>query len=271
MLKEKIDETLLYIKSRTDLTPDLALVLGTGLGELAEELENAVFIPYGDIPHFAVSTAPSHKGRLAVGKMGGKTVVCMQGRLHYYEGHSMEDITYPIKVFHQWGIETVILTNSCGGLDPNFTPGDLMVITDHINYMGVNPLRGPNDDFLGPRFPDMCKVYKKELRDVAHAAARKAGIPLKEGIYIGYMGPSFETPAEIRLFQSFGGTAVGMSTVPEAIVANWCGMKVLAMSCVTNLAAGILDQPLTGEEVMEVAGKAGAKFQVLLKQIIEMI
>lgn len=268
MIEQHIEESIRAIRTRTDLIPELALILGTGLGELAEELQDAVFIPYGDIPHFCVSTAPSHKGRLAIGRLGGKVVMCMQGRVHFYEGYSMADITYPIKVFRKMGIGTILLTNSCGGLNPDFKPGDLMVITDHINYMGTNPLIGANDDSMGPRFPDMSKIYKKELRDLAHSAAKELGLSLREGIYVSYMGPSFETPAEIRLFQSFGGSAVGMSTVPEAIIANWCGMKVLAISCVTNLAAGILDQPLTGEEVIEVANEAGVRFRKLLKAIV---
>jgi purine-nucleoside phosphorylase len=264
-------ETADFILSKTKLKPELGIVLGSGLGALGEKLEEACFIPYSEIPHFVSSTAPGHKGRVIIGKLGGKMLFCMQGRVHYYEGYTMRQITYPVRIMKKIGIQTLILTNSCGGLNPEFAPGDLMVITDHINFMGQNPLIGPNEEQFGVRFPDMTKAYSRDLISLAKQTAAEKGIQLREGVYIAYSGPSFETPAEIRLFQQFGGSAVGMSTVPEAIVASHCKMKLLALSCVTNLAAGILDVPLSGEEVIEVAGKAGEKFTLLLTEIIKRI
>lgn len=265
------DESAAFIREKTSHIPAIGLVLGSGLGPLGETLEAPVVIPYGDIPHFVKSTAPDHKGRLVIGQLGGKTVFCMQGRFHYYEGYSMPEITFPVRVMKRLGIRTLILTNACGGLMREFSPGDLLLITDHINFMGTNPLIGPNAEEFGPRFPDMSKAYTPDLADCARRAAKDLGIPLKEGVYLGYSGPSFETPAEIRLFQSFGASAVGMSTVPEAVVARHCGMKILAISCITNLAAGILDQPITSEEVTEAAGKAAEKFGRLLLEIIRRI
>jgi len=264
-------ETADYIRSKTKLEPELGIVLGSGLGALGDNLDEAVFIPYGEIPHFVSSTAPGHKGRIVVGKLGGRTILCMQGRVHYYEGYTMRQITYPVRVMKKLGIGTLILTNSCGGLDPRFSPGDLLVITDHINFTGQNPLIGPNEEEFGVRFPDMTKAYSRELIALAKQVATNEGILLREGVYIGYSGPSFETPAEIRLFQQIGGSAVGMSTVPEAIVASHCKMRLLALGCVTNLAAGILDVPLTGEEVIEVAAKASEKFKRLITEIIRRI
>ena len=262
-------ETADYIRSKTKHKPELGVILGSGLGALGDSLEEADFIPYGEIPHFVPSTAPGHKGRIVIGKLGGKTLLCMQGRVHYYEGYTMRQITYPVRVMKKLGIKTLILTNSCGGLNPEFSPGDLLVITDHINFTGQNPLIGPNEEEFGARFPDMTQAYSRELIALAKQAASDANILLREGVYVGYSGPSFETPAEIRLFQQFGGSAVGMSTVPEAIVASHCKMRLLALSCVTNLAAGILDVPLTGEEVIEVAAKAGEKFTRLITEIIK--
>jgi len=264
-------ETSDFIASKTALKPDLGIILGSGLGALGNRLEDASIIPYSEIPHFVSSTAPGHEGRIVIGKLGGKTILCMQGRFHYYEGYTMKQITYPVRVMKKLGIQTLILTNSCGGLNPDFVPGDLMLISDHINFMGQNPLIGSNEEQFGARFPDMTRVYSRDLAALAKQVASEKGINLREGIYVGYSGPSFETPAEIKLFQLFGGSAVGMSTVPEAIVASHCGMRVLAMSCVTNLAAGILDVPLSGEEVIEVAGKAADKFIRLVTEIIKRI
>jgi purine-nucleoside phosphorylase len=264
-------ETVDFIVSKTQLKPDLGIILGSGLGALGDRLEDACIIPYGEIPHFVSSTAPGHHGRIIIGKLGNKTILCMQGRFHYYEGYTMQQITYPVRVMKKLGIKTLILTNSCGGLNPEFAPGDLMVITDHINFMGQNPLIGPNEDQFGVRFPDMTRAYSRNLIALAKNTAADTGILLREGVYVAYSGPSFETPAEIRLFQQFGGSAVGMSTVPEAIVASHCKMELLALSCITNLAAGILDVPLTGEEVLEVAGRAGEKFMRLITEIIKRI
>ena len=268
MLNQKIDETIAFLNGKTNLKPEIALVLGSGLGSLGDELEDSVAIDYEEIPHFMRSTAPGHKGRIIIGKLMGKTVLCMQGRFHYYEGYTMQQITYPIRVMSALGVKTLVLTNACGGLDTSFKPGDLMLISDHINYMGANPLIGQNEDRFGVRFPDMTHTYKKELREIAKASAKDLGIDLKEGVYIGYSGPSFETPAEIRMMQGFGGDAVGMSTVPEAIVASHCKMDVMAISCIANLAAGLLDVPLSGDDVIEVTNKAGKTFIGLLREIL---
>ncbi len=269
MLNRQIEETVAFLKSKTNLQPEIGMVLGSGLGALGDKLEDACRIPYDEIPNFVKSTAPGHKGQIIIGRLEGKTVLCMQGRFHYYEGYTMQQITYPVRVMKAMGVETLVLTNACGGLDPTFTPGDLMVITDHINFMGNNPLIGPNADSFGTRFPDMTHAYNQDLIALAKETAKDLDINLKQGVYISYSGPSFETPAEIRLFQQFGGNAVGMSTVPEAIVANHSGIKVLGISCITNLAAGILDQPLTGEEVIEVANQVGQKFIGLLTEVVK--
>jgi purine-nucleoside phosphorylase len=265
---QRVGETIAYLRTKTGLKPEIGLVLGSGLGYLGDQLEEEAAIPYAEIPHFVKSTAPDHQGRLLIGRLRGKTLFCMQGRFHYFEGYTMKQITYPVRVMRALGIGTLMLTNASGGLKRDFSPGDLMLITDHINFMGMNPLIGPNDDDFGPRFPDMSTVYTPALADLARKTAADLGIPLREGVYLGYSGPSFETPAEIRLFQSFGAGAVGMSTVPEAIAARHAGLKILAISCVTNLAAGILDQPISGEEVIVAAKAAGKKFTALLSEII---
>jgi purine-nucleoside phosphorylase len=267
-LLEKTRESIGFIRSKTDLQPEIALVLGSGLGDMGEKLETPCFIPYGEIPHFAQSTAPSHKGRLIIGRLGGKTVLCMQGRFHYFEGYSLAEVTYPVRVMKARGIKTLILTNAAGGMKEEFRPGDLMLITDHINFLGNNPLIGPNAGDFGPRFPDMTRNYTPELQALARDSAAALDITLREGVYMAYMGPSFETPAEIRLFRSFGVSAVGMSTVPEAIVAGHSGLRLLAISCITNLAAGILDKPISSDEVEGIAGTAGEKFAALLTEII---
>lgn len=271
MLLEKVMESVEYIKSKTNLEPKIGIILGTGLGELVDKIENQIILPYEDIPNFPVSTAPGHKSRLVIGEIKGKAVFCMQGRFHYYEGYSMQEVTYPIRVMQKFGIEKLIITNASGGLNPKFNPGDLMVIDNHINFMGNNPLIGQNQEAFGPRFVDMSKPYDPNLILIAHEAAKKIDISLRQGVYVGCSGPSFETAAEIKLFGSFGGSAVGMSTVPEVIVANHGGIRVLAISCITNLGTGILDQPLTVEEVFETAAIAGNKFRKLLESIIEMI
>lgn len=263
-----INETVSFIRSNTNHHPEIGLVLGSGLGALADTLSEPTFLTYGEIPHFAASTAPGHKGRLVIGKLGDKTLLCMQGRFHYYEGYSMKQVTYPIRVMKALGIKTLILTNASGGLDLGFAPGDFMLITDHINYMGVNPLIGPNEDEFGVRFPDMSRVYSRELGEIAKTAAKDLGITLRQGVYVGFTGPSYETPAEIKMFQILGAGAVGMSTVPEAIVASHCRMEVLGISCISNLASGILDVPLTGEEVIEVCDRAGDEFTRLITGVI---
>lgn len=266
---EKAQEAVAYLKSQTEYQPEIAIVLGSGLGGLADKLENPIAIPYSTIPHFLKSTAPGHKGQLVIGKLSGKTVLCMQGRFHLYEGYPIQEIVFPIRVMKVWGIQKLILTNAAGSTDLDIQPGELMVIKDHINFMGQNPLTGPNEEEFGPRFHDMGSIYNPELRDCAKQAASELGISLKEGVYLGYMGPSYETPAEIRAFQLLGANAVGMSTVPEAIAANHADMDILAISCITNMAAGILKEKLDENHVIEVANRAGEKFQSLVTLIIE--
>jgi len=228
-----------------------------------------VAIPYGDIPHFPVSTAPGHHGQLVVGKCGGKTVAVMEGRFHVYEGWSLLDVTYPIRVLRALGAKTLILSNASGGMNPRFEQGDLMLITDHINLMGVNPLIGPNDESLGPRFPDMSEPYDLKLQALVKKIALQERIPLKEGVYVGVTGPNLETRAEYRFLKLIGADAVGMSTVPEAIAARHMGMEVLGISCITNMAAGVLPQPLRHEEVLEMARRVRGAFTSLLEGIIE--
>ena len=257
------------IRARVAMTPKIGIVLGSGLGELGEKVENPTAVPYGDLPGFPVSTAPGHVGQFILGTLGGQPVVCMQGRLHYYEGHAFYDILLPVRVMRLLGVETLILTNAAGGINPSFSVGDIMLITDHINFMGANPLIGPNDDQFGCRFPDMSFAYAPKLRELAKACAKETGIELKEGVYLACSGPSYETPAEIRAFRTLGADAVGMSTVPEVIGANHCGMQVLAFSLISNMAAGILKQKLTEEEVLEAGRQKGAQMQALIQNIVE--
>ncbi|HOO25231.1 MAG TPA: purine-nucleoside phosphorylase [Clostridiales bacterium] len=257
-----------YIKSQISTLPEIGVILGSGLGSLAEKLEDPFFINYGDIPGFPRSTAPGHKGRLAFGRLSGKNLVCMQGRFHFYEGYKMSEIALPIRTLKLLGIKTLIVTNAAGGVNTSFEVGDLMLIKDHINMMGTNPLIGPNADDFGERFPDMSKTYTPALRELAHKAAAKLGMSLHEGVYCGCTGPSYETPAEIRAFRVLGADTVGMSTVPEVIVAGHCGLPILAISLVTNMAAGVLDQPLSGDEVIEIGNKKSAELQALVAEII---
>lgn len=266
---EHIEEARDYILQQTDYRPTIGLILGSGLGGLAGEIEEAVVIPYGSIPHFAQSTVESHAGQLVIGKLEGKIVVAMQGRFHYYEGHSPAAVTFPVRVMKAIGVHDLIITNACGAINESFQPGDLMVISDHINMMGINPLIGPNDERLGVRFPDMSAAYHPELRAFARKVADKQQIDIQEGVYVSWSGPAFETPAEIRMMRIVGGDAVGMSTVPEVIVANHAGLRVLAISCICNMAAGILPQPITADEVFEAAGNARNKFAALLKGILQ--
>lgn len=266
-----IKDTLDYIETYTDnFHPEIGIVLGSGLGELADKYCEYA-IPYEKIPGFAKSTIEGHKGRLVFSHIGDKKVVMMQGRNHYYEGHSMEDITYPIKVMKKLGVKTIILTNAAGAINKSFRPGDLMVITDHINNMGANPLRGKNDDEFGTRFPDMSEIYNKELIKLVDAAAKKLDINVKHGVYIASSGPSYETPAEIRVARTMGADAAGMSTVPEAIVASWCGIKVIGLSCISNYASGVSDKKLSHQEVVETANKVKEKFKQLVVLLIKNI
>ncbi len=257
-----------YIRTIVRDKPQIGIILGSGLGALAEKIEAPVFIDYADIPGFAVSTAPGHKGRFVFGRLAGKFVVCMQGRFHYYEGREMSEIVLPVRVMKQLGIEALVVTNAAGGVNTSFSVGDLMLIKDHINFMGTNPLIGPNADEYGPRFCDMGKTYTPRLREAAKEAAKRRGVELKEGVYLACTGPSYETPAEIRAFRTLGADAVGMSTVPEVIAASHCSLPVLAISLITNMAAGILDQPLSGEEVIEIGNKQSGVMSSLVEEII---
>ena len=259
-------EAVTAIRARVADVPAVAIVLGSGLGRLADDVAEPVRIPYGEIPGWKKSTVQGHAGELVVGQLGGKLVAVMKGRLHYYEGYDMDAVTYPIRVFTEWGIETVILTNACGGLNPSFKAGDLMVISDHISFMPANPLRGPNDDALGSRFPDMVGVYTEELRALAHSV----DADLREGIYVAVPGPNFETPAELRMLRGWGADAVGMSTVPEVIVARHGGMRVLAISTVTDMATGIPGQieHVHHEEVLAVANAAGERLARLVTGVV---
>lgn len=268
---DSIKASVEYIRARVSIHPTVGLVLGSGLGGYADTLEDAVRIPYSEIPNFPVPTIPGHAGALVFGKKCGQEVVVLQGRIHYYEGLPQREITLPIRVLALLGVKTVVLTNACGGVNLDFKPGDLMLISDHINYSGANPLIGPNMDEFGPRFPDMSDLYTASLREKIKENAQKAGILLREGVYAMYSGPSFETPAEIRMFRFMGADTVGMSTVPEAIVAGHSGMQVVGVSCITNMAAGILPVKLTHEEVTETANRVKQVFQKLIDLIVETV
>ncbi len=265
---ERADNAARYIAKKTKLRPKIALVLGSGLGALADEFTDATHIPYAKIPDFPRSTAIGHAGQLVIGKVDGIEVAGMQGRVHLYEGYSVKDVAFPIRVFARLGVKAVILTNAAGGIKKEFTQGRLVVISDHINLQGVNPLSGPNDEHFGPRFPDMSTAYDKLFRELALAEGRLLKIELGVGVYAALAGPSYETPAEIRYLRSIGADLVGMSTVPEVIAARHSGLRVLGISCVTNAAAGILDQPLDHEEVLQTAERVKEQFIALLRGVI---
>lgn len=260
-----------YIASRTTYKPEIGLILGSGLGAIADQIEQAEYYSYSSLPHFPISTVEGHEGKLVIGKFQGKQVVAMQGRFHYYEGYTMEDVTFPIRVMTLLGVEKLVVTNAAGAVNTDFTPGDLMIINDHINLSGNNPLIGRNLEEFGTRFPDMSNAYDRELITKIRDIAKSLGIHIKEGVYTMFSGPTYETPAEIRMVRVLGGDAVGMSTVPEVIVANHSGMKVVGISCMTNMAAGILEQPLNHEEVMETSVKVREKFITLMANIIKNI
>jgi purine-nucleoside phosphorylase len=267
--RNQIIEARDYIQARTRIKPELALVLGSGLGDLVDEVVVDAEFPYHEIPNFAVSTVEGHAGKLVLGTLKGREVAVMQGRLHYYEGHPMSAVIFPIRVLQALGAETLFVTNAAGGLNPAYTPGDLMLIVDHINMMGDNALIGPNDQALGPRFPDMTNTYTPALRDLALAIAAQEGIPLQQGVYAAWSGPTFETPAERRFLRLIGGDAVGMSTVPEVTAARHMGMQILGFSVITNVATGLADQPPDDHlEVLETAQRAGKTLAHLLGQII---
>lgn len=260
-----------YIKGKIKNQPEIGIVLGSGLGDFADSIEDKIEIPYTEIPGFPVSTVKGHDGKLIFGKINSKEVCVMKGRIHYYEGYDIKEVVYPIEVLAGLGIKTLILTNAAGGVNTDFEPADLMIINDHINLMGKNPLIGPNDEDLGPRFPDMTDLYNKDLIEVAEKSAKKLGIDIQEGVYMYFTGPSYETAAEVRMARILGADAVGMSTVPEAIIARHRGLKILGISTITNMSTGILDTPLDHTEVVEVGQEVAGKFKELLKEIIEEI
>src|SRR5690625_2141550 len=268
MDQHAILEATNYIEQKLTLKPQIGLILGSGLGVLADEMDDKTVIQYKDIPHFPEPTVAGHKGRLVIGTIEGKYIITMQGRFHYYEGYTMEQITFPVLVFKQMGIESLMITNAAGGINKSFQPGDLMIITDHINQMGTNPLIGPNNDELGTRFPDMSQVYDLEYIEHAIACANDLDIKVKKGVYVGNTGPVYETPAEIKMLRTLGADAVGMSTVPEAIVARHASLKVLGISCISNMAAGVLDQPLSHKEVIETTETVKGDFLRLIKKLI---
>ena len=265
---EQAAEAAAFISAQTSLRPAVAVVLGSGLGAFASELADAVAIAFSEIPHFPQSTVPGHSGRLVIGTLAGTPVAVMQGRVHAYEGYSSTQVTFPIRVLAAFGVRGVVLTNAAGGIRQSFAQGDLVLISDHINFSGRNPVSGPNDDRLGPRFFDMTEAYSLRLRKLAHEAADRDGIPMQEGVYLSLLGPSFETPAEIRAFRNWGADLVGMSTVQETIVARHMGLEVLGISCVTNMAAGIQGAPLNHEEVMETGKRVEARLAKLLSRLL---
>jgi len=262
--KSAIQEAAAYIKGKSPEAPEVGLILGSGLGVLADLITEGISIPYNEIPHFPVSTVEGHEGELLIGKIEGRRVVMMKGRFHMYEGYGPEVTAFPVRVMKELGVTSLLVTNAAGGVNTNFTPGDLMLITDQLNLTGHNPLTGPNDNELGVRFPDMSSAYSRRLIQVAKETAAEQGFEFKEGVYAGLLGPTYETPAEIVMLRRQGADAVGMSTVSETIVARHAGIEVLGISCITNMAAGILDQPLNHSEVMETAERVRENFLKLV-------
>lgn len=256
-----------FLHSRTACQPEICIILGSGLDALMDRVRDADIIPYAEIPGFPESSVAGHAARMIFGTLAGRETVLMCGRFHFYEGHSMKQITFPMYVLHEMGVQTLVVTNACGGINETFTPGDLMLITDHINLTGNNPLIGPNDERFGPRFPDMTEVYSAELRRTANEQAEALSIPLKEGVYALFPGPMYETAAEIRAFKALGADAIGMSTVPEATTARYLGMKVLGISCITNMATGIAKKAHSHEAVLEKARQSGERLCMLIEAI----
>ena len=267
----KAEQAAEYIRSHAKMQPQIALVLGSGLGPFADGIAEAVKLSYADIPHFPRPSAQGHAGKLVVGKVGDVVVAAMQGRVHYYEGLPLREVIFPMRVFGRLGVKAAILTNAAGGINTSFSQGALVVLSDHINLQGSNPLIGPNDERFGPRFPDMSRAYWKPYRAIALEEAKRLGINVAVGVYLAVTGPSYETPAEIRAFRSWGADVVGMSTVSEVIAAAHMGIRVLAISCVTNMAAGILDQPLSHQEVLETGERVKGSFMALLQAVLPRI
>jgi purine-nucleoside phosphorylase len=271
-LYEQVQETVQAIRQRAGgLSPRVGIILGSGLGAFADSFERKVVIPYGELPHFPHSSVPGHAGRLVLGLVGGEPVVAMQGRVHSYEGYSSVQVAFPARVLCSLGIRGLVVTNAAGGINSQFVPGDLMAITDHLNLSGWNALTGPNDDRLGPRFPDMSRAYAPSLRELLLQSAQRTQVALRQGVYVMVAGPSYETPAEIRMFRTLGADAVGMSTVPEVVAASHMGVPVVGISCITNLAAGVGDKPLTHEEVAETANRVAGIFSRLLTDFLPVV
>ncbi|OQX55048.1 MAG: purine-nucleoside phosphorylase [Candidatus Cloacimonas sp. 4484_209] len=268
---DRIIEAVGSIKNIVDYKPEIAIILGTGLGALADDIETEKVVPYENIPYFPVSTVETHKGKLIFGMLSGKRIVAMQGRFHFYEGYSMKEITFPVRVMKFLGSDILIVSNACGSVNPHYRPGDIMAITDHINLLGDNPLRGRNDERLGPRFPDMYEVYDPKLIDIAEEIALKEGIRFKKGVYVALAGPNLETGAEYRMLRIIGGDVVGMSTVPEVIVARHMGMRVLGLSVITDMGLADAMKPVSLEDVIEVASRTEPFLTLLIKSVVERI
>lgn len=268
---ESIEKAIEFLENRLNKSPELGLILGSGLGSLADEIINPIKIKYEDIPNFPISTVDGHQGQLVIGELAGKLVIAMQGRFHFYEGYSLKELTFPVRVMIGLGIKSLVVTNAAGGVNEEYEPGDLMIIKDHINFTGQNPLIGENLNELGPRFLDMTWAYNKDYIKIARESGRKLGLNLKEGVYMWFTGPTYETPAEVKLASILGADAVGMSTVPEVVVANHENIKVLGISCITNMAAGILNQPLDHDEVVETSMRVKDNFEKLLIDILKTI
>jgi purine-nucleoside phosphorylase len=265
---ERAEETASHIRSRCGALPETAIVLGSGLGDFADRLTDAMSAAYAALPHWPAASVVGHSGRLVIGNLGSRRVAALAGRAHFYEGHHLSTVTFAVRVMGRLGVRQVILTNAAGGINTSFAQGALMLIDDHINLLGSNPLIGPNDDRFGVRFPDMSEVYSARLRRVADEAAAAAGVPVKHGVYVATPGPSYETPAEIRFFRAIGADAVGMSTVPEAIAARHMGLDVLGISCITNMAAGVLPGPLNHDEVLATTTRVRGSFIALLEAVV---
>jgi purine-nucleoside phosphorylase len=268
-LWDRVEEAASHIRRRCSALPETAIVLGSGLGDFSDTLLDAIATPYTDLPHWPPSTVAGHAGRLVVGTVAGKRIAALSGRVHYYEGHDLAAVVFATRVMARLGVRRLVLTNAAGGINTSFAQGALMIIDDHINMLGSNPLIGPNDDRFGPRFPDMSEVYSARLRNVADEAARARGVPVSHGIYVAVHGPSYETPAEIRFFRKMGADAIGMSTVPEAIAARHMGLEVLGISCISNAAAGVLPHPIDHQEVLATMQRVRSSFVSLLEGIIE--
>lgn len=265
---EAYAEAAAYLTAQTSIKPEIGLILGSGLGVLGDHLTEVTTIPYASIPHFPVSTVEGHAGELMIGYLNGRPVVLMRGRFHMYEGYGPELTSFPVRVMQSLGVAKLIVTNAAGGINTGYDPGDLMLITDHINLTGRNPLIGANDDRFGVRFPDMSEAYSRKFRAIAQETAQASGFSLREGVYVGVLGPSYETPAEIRMMRTLGADAVGMSTVAEVIAARHCGIEVLGISCISNMASGILDQPLSHDEVIETTERVKARFLKLVSEVV---